>query len=257
MASLPRSYVKVVRGITGMWGAFPLSQELAPGMIGRQDEGTFRRDAWLRDLPGYDPARHAAPQPAEKASTDAWVGSGTQLEQVGVGAGGGALPVGGKFRVSFSGADEGAVVVRGSREWGFANPRLVKQHVIELYQQDQWDPRDILIMSVLLVDAAWVLVSSDRGQSVELSLEGIPAPAGAAELLKLALGSGQVDLAHGMTASVGYSGSIPDGGSPLFSAIRLRRFPRTETRYVKGGDRAFSEPEFGSPDPEDPGPETA
>ena len=84
------------------------------------------------------------------------------------------------------------------------------------------------------------------------------APAGAAELLKLALGSGQLNLAHGAVASVGYSSSIP-AGSPLFQAIRLRRFPRTETRYVKGPDRAFEEPVFGGPDPDpdEPGPGAA
>lgn len=245
MASLPKSYMKVVRHISGFWGAFPLGQDLAPGMVGRKEDGTFVRDSWLGEMPDYDPQTFAAPVPQQRVGVDAWVGDGVRFEQIGAAAGGGVLPAGGRFRIGFSGANEGAVVCRGVREWSFSDPRLVKQHVVELYRRELWNPRDILVMSVLLVDAAWVMVSSGSGQSVDLSLSGVPAPSGAAELLKAAFGEATFDVTHIAAATVGYSATLPAGGSPLFQAVRLKRFPRLEPRYVKGAAAAFTEAQFG------------
>jgi hypothetical protein len=251
MTELPRSYTKVVRRITGYWGAFPLGQDLAPGMVGRKEDTTFVRDSWLADYPGYDPDSFAAPPPEQRIGVDAWVGEGVRVDGTGVDAGGGALPVAGRFRLSFSGANEGAVVCRGIRDWSFQNPRLVKQHVVDLYKNDQWDRRNILVMNVMLTDAAWVMVSSGSGQSVELSVSGALAPAGAPELLKAALGDASLDLTHLASATVGYSATLPEGGSPLFQAVRLRRFPRLEPRFTKGSDGVFTEPAFGDPDEAD------
>jgi rubredoxin len=246
MASLPRSYVNVVRKTTGYWGAFPLSQELAPGMIGRKVNGTFRRETDLTKLDGYDPVKFAAPVRAEKVSADAYVSDGVQFDRVDVGADGGGLPLGGRFRLSFSNAGQGAVACRGTREWEFDDLRAVKGHVISLFRRGLWDLRDILVVRVLLVDVAWVMVASQRGQSVELSLSGALAPpiAGARDLLKAVIGAGTLDLAYGAFGSVGYSGELSKGGTPLFEAIKLKRFPRLDMPYVRGPESPFEEADF-------------
>ena len=47
MEPLPVTYMKILRRVTGYWGAHPLSQELAPGMVGRRVQGRFVKDATL------------------------------------------------------------------------------------------------------------------------------------------------------------------------------------------------------------------
>ncbi len=49
--------------------------------------------------------------------------------------------------------------------------------------------------------------------------------------------------------AAGYSTTLPNGGTPLFSALQFRRdwynpF-HSRPRYMKGGDTAFEEPIFG------------
>jgi hypothetical protein len=246
MASLPRSYVNVVQRMTGYWGAFPLHQELAPGAIGRKGDGVFSRETDLSRLPGYDAARFSASLPQNKVNTDAFVSEDVHYERTGVGAGGGVLPVGGQFRLSFGAAGQGAVACRGTRVWSFDDIRAVKQHVIELYKQGSWDVRNILVVRVLVVDAAWVMVASQRGQSIDLTVSGGAGPiGGATDLLKAVLGSATVDFSHGGFGSVGYSGALPEGGTPLFEAIRLKRFPRLDAQRVVRGLGDFEVPVFG------------
>ena len=36
MSELPKIYMKILRRLTGFWGAYPLYQDLEPGMVGRR-----------------------------------------------------------------------------------------------------------------------------------------------------------------------------------------------------------------------------
>mgnify|MGYP001385543366 CR=1 FL=1 len=248
MSGLPKAYMKILRRLTGFWGAYPLAQDLAPGMIGRRVRGVFVRDLDLADYPGYDPAAFAASAAPPRSPVDAWVDEGARLVQAGAGVEGGGLPAGGQFRLEFSGADQGAFVCRRASEWSFDNLRKVKDHLVGLYRQGSWQPGDILITAVLKSESAVALFSSERGSSVDLDLTGVPAAGPAAEALKAALGSASLQLGHATATSSGYSSSLDVPGTPLFQAIKLRRFPTAHAGFVVRGADDFEEASFGDED---------
>jgi hypothetical protein len=245
MTGLPKAYMKILRRLTGFWGAYPLGQDLAPGMIGRRVQGVFVRDLDLADYPGYDPAAFAASAAAPRSPVDAWVDEGARLVQAGAGVEGGGLPAGGRLRLEFSGADQGAFVCRRASEWSFDNLRRVKDHLVELYRQGTWQPGDILITAVMKAETAVAFFSAERGSSVDLDLTGVPAVGPAAEALKAALGSGSLRLGHSAVTSSGYSSALDAPGTPLFQAITLRRFPAAHAGFVVRGTDDFLEPTFG------------
>lgn len=248
MATLPMSYMKAVRDITGYWGAYPLAQELKPGAYGRRVQGVFISDGELADFPGYDPAAFAASEAAARSPADAWLSKGASVEHLAVAAGGPALPVTAGLRLRFSSAEQAAFACRNARQWAFGNLGRVKNHLLWLYQQGKWDRKDILVTHVLKTDAAWLFYSSQSSQSVDLSAEVTPGPAAAAELLKAAVGSGKVEIGYGGLASSGYSSVIDGPATPLFQAIRIQRIPRAHADVVTKGPGDFDEVSFGDPD---------
>jgi hypothetical protein len=248
MAPLPVAYMKAVRDITGFWGAYPLAQELSPGAYGRRVQGVFIGDGQLSDFPGYDAAAYAVAEAPVRSPADAWLSEGASVEQLAAAAGGPALPAAAGLRLRFSRAEQAAFACRNGRQWAFKNLRQVKDHLLWLHQQGQWDPRDILVTHVMKTDAAWLFYSSQSGQSVDLSLEVTPGPAAAAELLKAAVGSGKVEIGYGGLASSGYSSVIDGPATPLFQAIRIKRFPRAHADVVVRGPGDFDEATFGDPD---------
>jgi hypothetical protein len=251
MAPLPVSYMKAVRKITGFWGTYPLGQELAPGYYGRRVEGRFTRDGDLSDFPGYDAVAFAAVEALPRSPADAWLSEGTSVEQLAVEAGGPSLPAAARLRLRFSQAEQAAFACRNGREWAFANLRRVKDHLVWLYHQGQWNPKDILVTSVMKTDSALLFYSSQSGQSVDLSLSVIPGPAAAADLLKAAVGSGTVESGYGALASSGYSSVIDGPATPLFQAIRIRRTLTAHADIVVKGLRDFEDATFGDPDETD------
>jgi hypothetical protein len=250
MSGFPKTYMKILRRLTGFWGAYPLSQDLAPGMVGRRVGGVFVRDLDLADYPGYDPALLAASVADPRSPVDAWVDEGARLVQAGAGVESDALPVGGRFRLEFSGADQGAFVCRRASEWSFDNLRRVKDHLVNLYRQGSWQPGDILITAVMRAETALAFFSAERGTSVDLELTGVPAVGPAAEALKAALGSGSLKLGHATVTSSGYSSALDVPGTPLFQAIKLRRFPTARAGLVVRGPDDFEEALFGDEDDE-------
>jgi hypothetical protein len=251
MAELPVPYMKAVREVTGFWGAYPLWQELSPGAYGRRVKGQFISDGRLSDLAGFDATAFAVTETAARSPAETWLSEGTRVEDAGVRVGGPALPVSGKLRVQFSRAEQVLFGCRNGREWSFQNLRKVKEHLLSLYQQGQWDRRDILVTHVMKVDAAWVFYSTQGGQSVEVSVSVTPGPAVAADLLEAAIGSGKLEVGHGGLAASGYASQLPGPGTPLFQAIKISRWPRPHPGIVLRGPGDFDEAMFGDPDEPD------
>jgi hypothetical protein len=245
MSELPKIYMKILRRLTGFWGAYPLYQDLEPGMVGRRVQGVFVRDARLADFPGYDPDKFAASAAEPRTPVDAWADQGARLVQAGAGVEGGGLPAGGRFRVEFSGANQGAFVCRRPSEWSFDNLRLVKDYLVDLSQQGSWQHGDILITAVMKAEESFAFFSVERGTSVDLELTGVPAVGPAAEVLKAAVGSGSLRLGHETVTSAGYSSALDKPGTPLFQAIKLRRFPAPHASFVVRGPDDFEEASFG------------
>jgi hypothetical protein len=69
-------------------------------------------------------------------------------------------------------------------------------------------------------------------------------------VLKAALGSASLNLGHAAVTSSGYSSALDMPGTPLFRAIRLRRFPALHTSYLVKGPDDFEEATFGGDDPD-------
>jgi hypothetical protein len=153
-----------------------------------------------------------------------------------------------RLRLRFTQAEQAAFICRNGREWRFTDLRRVREHLLELYQQGRWDHRDILVTHVMKTDAAWLFYSSQSGQSVDFSLSATPGPAAAAELLKAAVGSGKVEIGYGGMASSGYSSVLDGPATPLFQAIRIKKFPRLRADVVLRGPGDFTEATFGDPD---------
>ena len=253
MAELPVSYMKATREVTGFWGAYPLGQELSPGAYGRRVKGQFVADGRLSDFPGYDGTAFGLTEAAARSPAETWLSEGARVEDVGVSAGGPALPVSGKLRVQFSHAEQMLFGCRNGRVWSFQNLRKVKDHLLSLYKQGQWDRRDILVTHVMKVDAAWVFYSTRGGQWVEVSVSVTPGPAVAADLLKAAIGSGKLEIGYGGLAASGYASQLPGPGTPLFQAIKISRWPRPHPGIVLRGPGDFDEATFGDPDePDEP-----
>src|SRR5260370_33149734 len=214
MTGLPKTYMKILRRLTGFWGAYPLSQDLAPGMVGRRVQGVFVRDCDLSDYPGFDATAFAASGAEPRSPVDAWVDEGARLVQLEAGVGGGALPAGGRIRLEFSGADQGAFVCRRACEWSFGNLRRVKDHLVDLHRQGHWQRGDILVTTVMKAEEAFGFFSAEAGTSVNLGLTGGPAVGPAAEGLKAALGSGPLSGGRRATRSSGDASSPPTAGEP-------------------------------------------
>jgi hypothetical protein len=248
MTPLPVSYMKAVRHITGFWGAYPLAQELSPGTYGRRVEGRFSGDGQLSDFPGYDATAFATVEAPARSPADAWLSEGASVEQLAVTAGGPALPAAAGLRLRFSRAEQAAFACCNGREWAFKNLRQVKDHLVWLYHQGRWNPKDILVTHVMKTDAAWLFYSSQSGQSVDLSLSVTPGPAAAAELLKAAVGSGKVEIGYGGVASSGYSSVLDGPATPLFQAIRIKRTWKVEADIVVKGPGPFEDATFGDAD---------
>jgi hypothetical protein len=255
MSGLPKVYMKILRRLTGFWGAYPLSQDLAPGMVGRRVQGVFMRDSDLSDYPGYDQTAFAAAAAEPRSPVDAWVDQGARLVEFGAGVGGGALPAEGKLQLQFSGANQGALVCRRPSEWSFVNLRRVKDHLVDLYQQGHWQRGAILVTSVIKAEEAFAFFSAEAGTSVDLGLAGLPGLGPAAEALKAALGSGSLRLGHNATSSAGYSSALDQPGTPLFQAIKLGRLPTPHASFVVRGEGEFREVSFGDEDDDDEGQE--
>lgn len=244
MAPLPASYMKAVRHITGFWGAYPLTQELSPGSYGRRVEGIFYKDGHLSDFPGYDAAAFAVTEALPRGAADAWLSEGASVERLAASAGGPALPVAGRLCLRFTQAEQAAFGCRNGRQWAFANLRRVKDHLLWLYNEGRWGPKDILITHVMKTDMAWLFYSTQSGQSVEFSLSVTPGPAVAAELLKAAFGSASVEIGYGGLAASGYSSVLDSPATPLFQALQIKRLPRAHADIVVKG-QSFDEATFG------------
>src|SRR6478609_4054582 len=106
MAALPVSYMREIRRITGYYGAHPLAQNLAPGMVGRRVGGAFIRDADLPESPKPGDDTYATRVEPARNPSDSWHSEKVTVNAGGLAIGGAALPADANISVRFSNADE-------------------------------------------------------------------------------------------------------------------------------------------------------
>jgi hypothetical protein len=238
--------MKVVRRLTGFWAAYPLAQDLEPGLVGQKVKGRFEPDSHLSRLQPVDHSILETDESPALTPVDSWIDQGVEVTGVGGGVDTPHLPVDGKISVKFSSAEQGVVLCTRAREWAFRDLRGVKAHVLQLAHEGHWGRDDILITSVMKVERACVLFSTKRNQSLDVSVGAVPPVPipGANEFLKLAIGEASFTVDMNRSVSSGYAAELDAPGTPLFQAIQIRGIVQKRAEYIKGaGD--FREPSFG------------
>jgi hypothetical protein len=252
MRELPVSCVKAVWELTQFWMAYPLEQSLSPGSYGRKVKGVFWPDGQISDFAGYSAADCATTESPARSQSAIWMSQGARVERFGAGVDSPALPVDGHVQLTFSQANQVALLCRNGREWSFTKRGLVKQYLLSLFRQGAWNVKDILITDVMKTDAAWLFYSSQSGQSVNLSLSVAAGAGPAAALLSAAIGRPEFGIGYSWEGASGYSTSVPGPGTPLFQAIQIKRLPHLSADIVlKGDGDVFDSPTFGDEDDEE------
>ena len=250
METLPKSYMRVVRKLTGYWGTYLPSRELAPGMIGSVLDGIFVKEGHLSQFPGFDPLAHSVQEESESDPVSLWNTRHVSMNVFGVNA---SLTTGGEtagLRMQFGGANEAAIICNGTIYRSFANLRAVKELMLQLLEHKKWDRDQCIITEVLYAKKAWICFSTGKDQTAELHASVALVP-GMDALGMFKGAGGQVNLIAASTNALaaGYSTTLPNGGTPLFRALKFQRdlpnpFHLTPG-YLKGCETAFEEPVFG------------
>lgn len=249
---LPRQYIRIARDITGYWGAYPPLYPLSPGMIGKPDKknGAFVREDYLKDKPGYDPVAHAVEENAPPDANMVWTTNGVSMETLAAGVAIPGIPASGKIRVHFGDENEAAIICSGIRYSSFSSLSAVKKLMLDLQDED-WHMEQCVVTEVVVVKAAWIFYATEKDQAAEfqgatpLDLSGFVLPIDALKEL-----SGKFNLAVSFSGgrSAGITCPMPNGGTPLFRAIKIKKgfITRRKTiEYLRGPDSAFEEATFG------------
>lgn len=251
MATLPKAYMRVAKEITGYWGTYLPSMELEPGTIGRVVDGIFVKEGRLDQFPGFDPAVHSVQEEAERDPVSLWNTRHVSLNVLSADA---SLPAGagsGGIRMQFGGANEAAIICSGNTYRSFTNLRAVKELMEQLLEDKKWDRDQCVVTEVLATRKAWICFSTGKDQAAELHLSGPVAPGAMDPLgvLKAAAGQASLMASSSNSEAAGYSTTLPNGGTPLFRAIKFSSgfnpFKAATPQYLKGGESAFEEPAFG------------
>ena len=218
-------------------------------MIGRSKDGAFIKEDYLKSLPGYDPVTHAVEDNTPPDSAIVWTTKRVSMTVLGAGVTTSVVPVSGKIQIHFSAENEAAIICSGNLYRSFSSLSAVKHLLLDLDDKKQWDREQCVVTEVLVAKTAWILFATEKDQTAEV--EG-SAPLDLSKFapfdaLKELAGKTNLVASFSRSRSAGITTSLPNGGTPLFHAIKLRKeFARPkEIDYVKGPDLAFEEPMFG------------
>jgi hypothetical protein len=248
MNNLPKSYVNVVRDITGHWGTYPPSIKLEPGMVGRAVNGVFVEEGNLSQFAGFDPTIHAVNEKANDDTESRWATSSVRIEMLGAKSKVSAIPTRLRMKVQFGRASEALIVCKGAKFESFANLEAVKELMRTLRENDEWDRELCVVTHVFAVKSALIFFSTDKGQSAEVEASG--AFTLAFEPLAVLQASANASLVASSKSEqfAGFFTALPSGGTPLFMAIRFNHawwsLSKDTLGYLKGSGE-FEEPPFG------------
>jgi hypothetical protein len=254
MDALPKCYIKTTRDITGYWGAYPPSYPLAPGMIGKRCDGAFVRESHLNLMPGYDPVAHAVEDNAASDNpVSVWTTRRVKMQALSAEVASSVVPATVGIKIHFGGQNEAAIICNGNVYREFTDLRRVKDLMLTLLEKGAWNREYCLVTEVLVAKSAWIFFSTERDQTAEITAD-VP--------LELSSSALPVDIFRGLAGraklaassmsiwSAGISTTLPEGGTPLFRAIRFnpKRWWRREDNtidFLKGSDPDFEEQSFG------------
>ncbi len=254
MGRLPKLYIKIARDITGYWGAYPPSYPLAPGMIGKPEVGAFVRESSLERMPGYDPVLHAVQDNAVSGdAVSVWTTRGVKMQVIGAEVTSPVVPHMAGIKFHFGGRNEAAIICNGNVYRGFTDLRPVKDLMRKLWKEGNWTQDDCLVTEVFAVKSAWIFFSTEADQTAEIKADvqlDLSDSALPENVLSELLGRAKLGASSVRMRTAGISAALPEGGTPLFQAIRFKigwweSGEDPEIRYVRGYDAHFEEPPFG------------
>lgn len=255
MATLPMSYMNVIRDLTAYWGTYPPSNRIAPGMIGRVVGGRFVAEGAIDKFPEYDKAAHSVQRERNSDDEMRWMTSRVKIDVFAANARARTtgVPVSLNMKIQFGAASEAILVCRGGVERSFSRLDAVKDLMRELLEQGKWDKELCVVTHVLEVDAARIFFSTSKDQTAEL--KATAASPNFIEPLAILQPSAKVGLVASSTQKqfTGFFSGLSQGATPLFMAIRFNQkrwwaptdWFRSQFQYLRGGSEEFEEPPFG------------
>jgi hypothetical protein len=246
--NLPKSYIRVAREITGFWGTYLPSVDMAPGMIGRSVNGVFERETELSRRLGFDRSKHAVQEQATGDPVNVWTSRNVSMEVIGGSANVKVADAAVRFR--FNAASEAAIVCYGAREASFVDLQEVKDFMWELRESGEWKKGQCLVTEVMRVDAAFICFSTERGQEAEIKgSTPFALPVTPVALLGSLAGKATLEASSRDAQVSGFYTGLPSGGTPLFRAIQFKaawwNLGKPDIVHAKSTGSEFEEPEFG------------
>jgi hypothetical protein len=244
MSSLPKSYSRIARAITGYCGTYPPSLPLQPGTVGLIDDGSFVREGDFSQYPDVSPNSYPIIDETSGESTQIWMTKGVSLEKVGAEVAAPANAADAKIKMSFKDADDAVIVCKDPHFRSFSDVRAVKNHVWKLWGEGKWDRQNILVTEVFQVASAWIFIATGGNQTAEV---GASAPLALAAsplaILKAVAGSAALNLSTDASRSSSSITELQSTCTPLFKAVRISRTAifGSKIDYVKGSDPRFEE----------------
>jgi hypothetical protein len=221
MAAVHEMYTREMYQQYSYFAGWLPSQRLALGDVGQFSGYRFEKLTTLTEM-GLGYARSQEDFPAEleySSKGQVTVSAGAEL-----GLAAGAEPT--AVRITFG--REGAIFFQaaGCVMESIGNLPALEAALLRLRTAGTWRPGYIVVAQVLRTGPATILVSDQRGAQIELRAGTGTAPA--APLLATAAGNLSILARSGLAASV----IAPDGATPLFGAVRLRRKLTGHSRLV-------------------------
>lgn len=250
--TLPVRYMRTIRDLTGFWGTYPPTRALEPGTIGNQQGGVFETQGQLVNLPGIKAADLKTDDYEADEATMEWRTSGVTSGALApdVSAPGNLAKA--AMNLSFSKQGDALLLCRGIRHHVFTDLRAVKKNLFALKEKGKWNADDCLVTEVMHVDAAWIFFATGDNQSASLKATMAAPPAALPGSLKSLVGDANLKATLDGSDFKGFSLALPNGGAPLFSALRFSRAwwqlglgGEELVSFVKGPGNAFEEPDFG------------
>ena len=220
-------------------------------MIGRRVNGMFEEITHLERCPGYDADLLGIESYAHETATAQWQSSGVVAGKIkpSVDAPGKIAQL--DVELGFRNRDDALLLLRGMQHHHYSDTRNLKHLLHDLREVGEWEEDYCVITEVIEANAAWVFCATDVEQSASLSASVSALPAALPASLQELVGDAALDASIGCANFRGFFTKLPNGGTPLFSALKFSRewwqlgLGKPHGAALKGADNVFEEASFG------------
>lgn len=249
MTMLPKAYMRVARQLTGYWGTYLPSQRLTAGTIGRLENGLFLPEGLLSQAHGFNASKHQVSEQNADEPAILWSSQGVRLGRFAAAAEAPVAQAKLRIRADFEGANQIVIMCEGVGYRSFANLGLVKDLMIRLREQGEWDDDQCMVTEVVTAKATWIGFSTGSNQSAEFGGSAdVSIPGLSIAALNALRIEPNVEAVLKDQRLQAFASSLPAGGTPLFMAMQFNKnwwSGSGKMDYLRSGGARFVEPEFG------------